>query len=45
MLSDTERQFVKYNDTKDDVLPAVDGTVGRGFIAGIWKCYYGRNNK
>lgn len=45
-LSDRERQFVKYNDTEDDLLQAIDGTVGQGFTAGIWKkCYYRRNNK
>lgn len=45
-LSDTERQFVKYNDTEDDLLQAIDGTVGQGFTAGIWKkCYYRRNDK
>lgn len=33
MLSDRERQFVKYSDSMDDVLPAMGGTAGQGFRA------------
>lgn len=45
MLSDRARPFVKPSDTVDDLLQAGYGTAGQGFIAGIWKCYYRRNNK
>lgn len=44
MLSDTERQSVKY-DTAEDLYWAGEGRVGQGIRAGVWECCSRRNSK